>query len=200
MRTKYLVVLLERFGIDPTSARGTGIRRACTSWFTDKDIEFDASKGYVYHFYNFVQVRAACAHTRAHTHTLHTQHNTTQHIHTHTQGSVPAVTEFAKFALQVLKCLPSTALVEARFSLTTMMKSKHRSLLDIKKLRGMMLMKDELPFESEQLNFVELWSRMKPWLAKQGLIKPIKSRRSAYKVAKARKQLHELHGVSSEYV
>ena len=142
------------------------------------------------------------AHTRAHTHThtLHTQHNTTQHIHTHTQGSVPAVTEFAKFALQVLKCLPSTALVEARFSLTTMMKSKHRSLLDIKKLRGMLLMKDELPFESEQLSFVELWSRMKPWLAKQGLIKPIKSRRSAYKVAKARKQLHELHGVSSEYV
>jgi len=40
----------------------------------------------------------------------------------------PTMKEFCQFAMEVLKCLPSTALVEARFSLTSMMKSKHRYL------------------------------------------------------------------------
>jgi len=52
--------------------------------------------------------------------------------------------------------MPSTALVESRFSLTTMMKSSHQSLLSLERLRGMMLMKDELPFASDELCFVEL--------------------------------------------
>ena len=54
---------------------------------------------------------------------------------------------FAKVALRVLKCLPSTVLVDARFSLVSLMKSKHRTHLDIKKLRGTLVMKDELPVQ-----------------------------------------------------
>ena len=106
--------------------------------------------------------------------------------------------EFAKFALEVLKNLPSTALVESRFSLTSMMKSKHRALLDIKKIRGMLLMKDEMAFNSPKMCFQELWSRMKPWLQAQGLIKPVGKRRSAYSGTRLRQGVQaDLHVKSS---
>ena len=44
------------------------------------------------------------------------------------------------------------------------MKSKGRVLLDIKKIRGMLLMKDELPWNDPELSYVALWSEMKPFL------------------------------------
>jgi hypothetical protein len=108
------------------------------------------------------------------------------------------ITAFGEFALDVWKCLPSTALDEARFLLTTMMKSSHLSLLGLKKTRGMMLMKDEPDFAS--LEFVAFYSRLKPWLQKHGFLKPVLRRRSAYAVAKVRQQLIILHGVSDRYI
>jgi hypothetical protein len=37
-----------------------------------------------------------------------------------------------------------------------MMRSKHRALLGLKKMRGMLLLKDELPFASNDLSFYPL--------------------------------------------
>ena len=81
------------------------------------------------------------------------------------------------------------------------MKSKGRALLDIKKLRGMLLMKDEPPFKS-QVSFVQLWSDMKPWLHKQGLIKECRRRLTPYCVKNLREGLlaAHSHAVSSRYV
>jgi hypothetical protein len=47
---------------------------------------------------------------------------------------------YGALGLRVLKFIPATALVESRFSLTTMTKSKHRALLGLKKMRGMLLL------------------------------------------------------------
>jgi hypothetical protein len=47
---------------------------------------------------------------------------------------------YSALGLRVLKFIPATALVESRFSLTTMTKSKHRALLGLKKMRGMLLL------------------------------------------------------------
>ena len=107
-----------------------------------------------------------------------------------------------KLALRVLKFLPATALVESRFSLTSSMKSKGRALLDIKKLRGMLLMKDEPPFKSTEVSFVQLWHDMKPWLNKHGLIKVCRRRLTPYSVRKVREGLlaSHSHAVSDRYV
>ena len=38
----------------------------------------------------------------------------------------------------------------------------------------MILMKDELPFASDELCFVELWGRLKPWLQQRGVTKQVR--------------------------
>jgi len=61
-------------------------------------------------------------------------------------------------------------------------------------------MKDELPFDSPELSFYELWSRMKPWLAQRGLIKAVRKRKSAYTVTKMRQELEKsMHSRSAQY-
>ena len=89
---------------------------------------------------------------------------------------------FADFALDVLKNIPATAaLVESRFSLLSMMKSKFRTQLEIGKIRGMLLLHGEDDFNSPSLCFKDLFFKMKPWLREQGILKAVRKRRSKYK-------------------
>lgn len=170
MQGRYLQCLLSRFQV--ADARATKIKFGMASWFNeDNKIELAENGDCIEHFFGFVK------------------------------GSNHGMEEFASFALEVLKCLVATAVVESGFSFTTMMKNKHRSLLDLEKIRGMVLMKDEPPLSSmSHASFFDYWSRIKLWLHEQGLIKPVRKRRSAYAVTNLRRKLKETHAVSEAYV
>ena len=77
------------------------------------------------------------------------------------RGEGTAMAAFAVFALNMLKRVGSTALVEAQFSLVSIMKSESRSDLDLDSLRCMLYLASERDFKDTELDFVELWQAMR---------------------------------------
>ena len=75
---------------------------------------------------------------------------------------------FAQFALDQLKDLRATVVVENRFSTVALVKNKHRSQLKLAKLRGYLIGR-MLPI-ALSISYPDLWSRLKPWMAKKGLL------------------------------
>jgi len=75
---------------------------------------------------------------------------------------------FAMFALNQLKDQKTTVLVENRFSTVALVKNKHRTALHIDKLRGYLV--GRTLENSTHVSFSDLWARVKPWMAKKGLL------------------------------
>ena len=81
------------------------------------------------------------------------------------------------WALNVLKNLPSNALVESRFSTAARAKSSYRMNMDEKRLAGTIMMRDEPPFDEVQ--FPELMEEMLPSV--KASLNKVCGKRSHYK-------------------
>ncbi len=94
---------------------------------------------------------------------------------------------FAQFALDQLKDLKATVVVENRFSTVALVKNKHRSQLKLDKLRGYLIGRT-LP-SANSLSYPELWSRLKPWMLKKGLLSvSLRGKRATAYVTDGREQ------------
>ena len=101
-----------------------------------------------------------------------------KHLAALCKGSDYGLQEFGKWALGVLKNIPSNAIVESRFSTAAQVKSSTRmSLLD-SRLQGVIMLRDEPTFEDTQ--FDELLTSILQSLG-QAKLTNIKRKRGRYK-------------------
>ena len=98
------------------------------------------------------------------------------HFAAFAKGSEPELQKFGKWALNVLKNLPSNALVESRFSTAAQAKSSFRMNIGGTRLAGTIMMRDEQPFE--EVHFTELMEEMLKSSDIKTSLKEIRGKRS----------------------
>ena len=142
----YMRRVRSRFQMSPldSSRAATG----AVTWFTSPFVEYnEKGETAVSYFAGLGQVAyPTCLLQRTHKTTHKTKERRRRPCSSLYFQRSPSLTQFAALALRVLKFVPCTALVEARFSLTSTMKSKKRMHLGINRLGGCFFSRRRLRF------------------------------------------------------